>query len=131
MNYTGTFFNDIVHLLYPEICSGCGSDMINGNNLICNDCESGMPLTGFHLHAENPVEKIFRGRLPVVSATAYAYFTKDSVVQNMLHSLKYRGSKDIGLKLGSMIGAALRSCKAAEDLDAIVPLPLHFSKQKK
>jgi ComF family protein len=131
MSYTVTCFNDIVHLLYPEICAGCGSDMISGNNLICNDCESGMPVTGFHLHAENPVEKIFRGRIPVVSATAHAYFTKDSVVQNLLHSLKYGGNKDIGAKLGSMIGAALKSCKAVDDLDAVVPLPLHFSKHKK
>ena len=80
MNCTVTCFKNIIHLLYPELCAGCGSDLVSGKTMVCDVCEYGIPVTGFHLHAENPVEKIFRGRLPIVSASAHAFFSKDSVV---------------------------------------------------
>jgi ComF family protein len=131
MNYTVTCFKNICHLLYPEICAGCGSDLITGKNLICDDCLAAIPVTGYHLHLENPVEKIFRGRLPVATASAYAYFTKDSVVQNMLHSLKYGANKEMGVAMGRMIGRVLNSCESYKNISALVPLPLHLSKQRK
>ena len=131
MSYTVTCFKDIVHLLYPEICAGCGSDLRSGKNLLCDECLDGIPVTGFHLHRENPVEKIFRGRLPVVTASAFAYFSKGSVVQNILHSLKYGGNSDLGVVLGRMMGRALKSCEWSNNLSGVIPLPLHFSKVKK
>jgi ComF family protein len=90
-----------------------------------------MPVTGFYAHNENPVEKIFRGRIPVVNASAYAYFTKNSIVQNLLHALKYGGNKQVGVQMGRMIGRQLKSCEWNKDLFGIVALPLHYSKQKK
>jgi ComF family protein len=131
MNYTSTCFKNILHLLYPEICVGCGSDLVSGNNMICSDCMNAIPVTGFYRHRENPVEKIFRGRLPVVNASAYAFFTKDSVTQNLLHGLKYGGNKEIGVNIGRMIGRTLKSCEWNSDLFGLIPLPLHFSRQKK
>jgi ComF family protein len=131
MSYTSTCFRNIIHLLYPEICAGCGSDLLSGKNLICDDCINAMPFTGFYLYRDNPVEKIFRGRLPVVTASAHTYFTKDSVVQNILHSLKYGGNKEIGNYMGRMIGRSLKTCEWNNELSALIPLPLHFSRQKK
>jgi predicted amidophosphoribosyltransferase len=96
MSYTSTFFKNIAHLLYPRICAGCGSDLLQDNTLICADCMDELPLTGFYMHRNNPVEKIFRGRLPVLTASAHTYFTKDSIVQNILHSLKYAGNRKPG-----------------------------------
>jgi ComF family protein len=131
MSYINTCFKNIVHLLYPDICAGCGSDLVSGRNLICDDCVNGIPVTGFHLYRDNPVEKIFRGRLPVVTASAYSYFSKDSAVQNILHNLKYGGNKEVGVKMGRMMGRALKSCEWNNDLSAVIPLPLHFAKEKK
>lgn len=131
MNYTNTFFKNIVHLLYPEICVGCGSDLLSANQLICGDCMNGLPVTDFYLHQDNQVEKIFRGRLPLVTASAHVYFTKDSVVQNLLHRLKYDGNKEVGFYIGQLMGEKLKSCRWYDDLHALIPLPLHFSRQKK
>ena len=131
MSYTSTCFKNIVHLLYPEICAACGSDLLSGNNMICSECLNNIPYTGFYLHRENPVEKIFRGRLPVITASAHTYFTKDSVVQNILHSLKYGGKKEIGINMGRMIGRALKLCEWNKDLSGLIPLPLHTNRQKK
>lgn len=131
MSYTSTFFKNILHLLYPDICIGCGSDLKSGNNVMCADCIDQLPVTEFYRHESNPVEKIFRGRLPLVTASAHTYFTKDSVVQNLLHSLKYGNNKEAGRYMGRMLGKKLKTCAWNNDLSALIPLPLHFAKQKK
>ncbi len=130
MNFTNTFFNDVVHLLYPHVCAGCGSDVISRGQVICFECTSGMPVTGFCFHEQNPVEKIFRGRLLLANASAQVYFTKDSPVQNMLHRLKYGGLKQIGILMGRLTGEDLKRSGLYNDVDAVVPLPLNVRKQK-
>lgn len=131
MNFTGTFFSDLINLFYPNVCAGCGGDHISASQVICFDCMNELPVTDFHLHPENPVEKIFRGRLPLVSAFAHVYFTKDSQVQNMLHRLKYGSKKEIGIFMGRLIGEKLKMSGWCGNLQAVIPLPLNLKKQRK
>jgi ComF family protein len=117
--------------MYPEICIGCGSDLVSARNVICGECFSQLPVTGFSDHKSNPVEKIFRGRLPLITASAHTYFTKESIVQNLLHSLKYGNNKEVGKYMGRLLGKKLKTCEWNNDLFALIPLPLHYTKQKK
>lgn len=71
------------------------------------------------------------GRVAVENASAYAYFNKQSVMQNLLHQLKYKGKKEIGLYFGRRIGEALGSSGRYKGIDAVVPLPLFFKREKK
>jgi len=121
----------LLHLLFPSVCSGCGSDRLSDESLLCIQCLSELPETNFHLHANNPVEKIFWGRLPVVCATAQYYFTKESLMQRLMHQLKYKGNKDLGRQLGRLMGSHLKRTNRFDDIDAIMPLPLFASKEKK
>ncbi len=66
-------------------------------------------LHNFHLHRDNPAEKIFMGRIAVENASAYTYFNKQSVMQNLLHQLKYKGKKEIGLYFGRRMGEAFEA----------------------
>ena len=98
--------------------------MVTGDQPICLDCSTGLPLTNFWLHAGNPVEKIFWGRLRIEAAASMLYFTKRSIIQNLLHELKYRGNKEVGRLLGRMMGEKLEQSERFKDVDALVPLPL-------
>jgi ComF family protein len=131
MNYTNTFFNSLLHLVYPKLCAGCGSDLVTGDHLICLSCMSGLPETNFFMHAGNPVEKIFWGRLKLEAASSHMYFTKGSVMQNLLHQFKYRGRSEVGIYFGNMIGESFINTERFGKVDALVPLPLHFKKEKK
>lgn len=131
MNFIATCFNDLLHLFYPEVCAGCGSDLLRRGQPLCLDCIRRLPLTNFSAHAQNPVERIFHGRLPVVSATAYTFFSKNSVMQQLLHDLKYRGNRKIGHYFGRRMGVHLLQHPPAEPIDALVPLPMFASKEKK
>jgi ComF family protein len=48
----------------------------------------------------------------------------------MIHEMKYKGRKDIGIKLGEMMGRDLIKSDFKE-VDVIVPVPLHKRKKRK
>ncbi len=121
----------ILHVVFPHVCDGCGSDLLNIESRLCIRCLSNLPDTNFEIHANNPVEKVFWGRLPVVNASAHLYFTKESLVQQLMHQLKYRGNKELGVQLGRIMGNALLNSNRFTDIDALIPLPLFPSKEKK
>ena len=123
--------SDFSHLFFPHVCIGCGTDIIGKNAVLCFQCINRLPLTNFHLHADNQIEKIFFGRLPVKLASSYCYFTKDSLIQRILHELKYKGNKEIGYFMGRMMGNALLQSGRFNDIEALVPLPLFASREKK
>ncbi|TMI73489.1 MAG: ComF family protein [Bacteroidetes bacterium] len=120
----------LLHLLFPNVCVGCGNDRIRGNSLLCPRCTYAMPQTNFERHAGNPVEKKFWGRLQLSGATARYYFTRESLMQQLMHEFKYRGNIDLGLQLGKLMGASLLQ-SGRFIVDALVPLPLFASKEKR
>ena len=123
--------NSFLHLLFPHVCNGCGSDILSEESLLCMRCITEMPETYFHLHANNPVEKIFWGRLPLISATAQYYFTKESLMQRLIHQLKYKGNKELGKQLGRLMGNDLQQTNRFKNIDALIPLPLFPAKEKR
>lgn len=120
----------ISHWLFPHVCAGCGSDVLNRHSQLCMRCIDALPETNFESCDGNPVEKRFWGRLPVIRASAQYYFTSESLIQRLMHQFKYRRNKELGIQLGKMMGQSmLRSGRFS--IDALVPLPLFPSKEKK
>lgn len=118
-----------LHLIYPNLCNGCGSDQLSNKSSLCLRCLDALPPTNYEKYPANPVEKIFWGRLPVINATAQFYFTKESLMQRLLHLFKYKGAKDLGLQLGRLMGFQIKA-SGRFDVDALIPLPL-FSKRER
>ena len=52
-----SIFTDLLHLFYPHVCNGCGSDLLTEDNLLCAKCISQLPHTCYAQHAGNPIEK--------------------------------------------------------------------------
>jgi ComF family protein len=121
----------ILHVVFPHICDGCGSDLLNIESRLCIRCLASLPETSFEQHANNPVEKLFWGRMKIINAAAQFYFTKESLMQHLMHQFKYKGNKELGLQLGRLMGNALKSASRFSEIDALIPLPLFPSKEKK
>jgi ComF family protein len=121
----------LLHLAFPHICAGCGTDVLDKEHALCLRCLHALPKTGFHPHAGNPVEKLFWGRLPVEAATAQFYFTKSSLMQHLMHRFKYRGDKTLGSYLGRLMGNRLQETDRFATVDALVPLPLFAAKERR
>lgn len=122
---------DFTHLLFPHHCTGCGSDLVEANQYICHQCYTALPETHFAPYRNNPIEKIFYGRIDVQEAMAAYYFSKKSVLQQLIHTLKYRNNTETGLQLGRWMGELLKSSGRFQHLDALIPLPLFPDKEKK
>jgi ComF family protein len=121
----------LLHLAFPHVCAGCGSDQLSRESLLCLDCLSSLPETSFHLHGNNPVEKIFQARLPLTHATAQYYFTKGSLMQRLMHQFKYKGNKELGFFLGRLMGRQLVQSNRFLQVDALIPLPLFPERERK
>ena len=122
--------DSFLHLLFPHVCTGCGSDILNEESVLCMRCMDAMPETNFEMYVNNPVEKTFWGRLPLAGATAQFYFTKESLMQHLMHQFKYKRNKELGLQLGRIMGEKIKA-SARFEADALVPLPLFPAKEKR
>jgi ComF family protein len=122
--------DSFLHLFFPHVCAGCGSDLLNEESMLCIRCMADLPETNFQSHAGNPVEKIFWGRLQLTAATAAYYFTKESLMQQLVHEFKYKGNKELGLQMGRLLGKYLTQ-SGRFTADALVALPLFPVKERK
>lgn len=119
------------HLFYPHICTGCGSDLLLKDNMLCARCIINLPHTNYALHNNNPVEKIFWGRIPIAAAYSQFFFAKESLIQHLVHQLKYKGNTEIGSYLGEIMGQTIINSKRFNTIDALIPLPLYPDKERK
>ncbi len=131
MNTLHYTWSALTHLFYPHICAGCGSDALPAGSELCLSCIYELPVTDFEVHADNPVEKIFAGRLRVAAAGAHCYFSKKSSIQHLLHQLKYGGNRALGHQLGTIMGTALARSMRFNDVDLIVPMPLFAARERR
>ncbi len=122
---------DFFNLLFPDLCTVCGENLNRGEQHICLTCLYSIPKTNYHLLPENPIEKRFWGKVPIFRGTAFFFFHKGSPFQKLLHSLKYKGNKEIGEVLGRYAAADLSESVDFTTVDVIIPVPLHPGKFKK
>ena len=123
--------NDLRGIFFPDSCVCCGDTLLSSENQICTDCVLGLPFTDFSPVKDNPVEKIFWGRVQIEAATALLSFSKKGSVQRILHSIKYKDNKELGVYMGRQLGTALAESHRFDDVDCLVPVPLHPKKLKK
>lgn len=120
----------LLHLLYPNLCVGCGLDLPSTRYCFCIRCQHRLQPADMYLQVENEFTDRFWGRLPVESGAAMYYFSRKSPVQRALHHLKYKNQPDIGVRIGRRFGQLLAMSPLFQSIEAIVPVPLHWKKER-
>ena len=118
-----------IKLIFPDLCPGCNRVLFHNESQICTACLYYMPRTNYTKEIGNPVAMLFWGRAYLSYATSLYHFTKGGRLQNMLHSLKYRNQKHIGIMLGQLLGSDLKK-SFFNTTDVIIPVPLHRKRLK-
>lgn len=131
MNFLYDLWDDFISLLFPRLCPGCGNHLVRNEKLICTECYVLIPRTSYHLEEDNPVARLFWGRCLITRAAAFSYYNRGSRIRKLIHCLKYRGVREIGTELGRIYGTLLKSSDFINEIDIIIPVPLHPQKQKK
>ncbi len=126
-----TRFDDLISLFYPRLCAGCNTALVKGEEVLCLHCLADLPRTNYHLLAENPVFQLFIGRANITLASSFCRFDKGGRLQHLLHQLKYKGNCEVGKKMGVLFGYDLIQSSSYQEIDAIIPVPLHPKKEKK
>ncbi|WP_053992708.1 ComF family protein [Mangrovimonas sp. TPBH4] len=122
---------NLLNLFFPKVCVGCSGHLGDYEAYICLECRHQLPLTNFHFNGDERVKNVLYGRVPLQQATSLLHFSKKGIVQQILHNLKYRGQEDVGTFLGAWLGAELKSLEAYQDVDLVVPVPIHNRKLRK
>lgn len=125
-----SYADALLHMLYPHLCRGCAIDIPQREHHLCAACLASLPFTSFEKHKDNPAEKIFFGRNMIHAAMGLLYFTKDSLVQSLVHQIKYEGAKELAVYMGKMMGRALLNEARFGAIDLLLPLPLTQGRQK-
>lgn len=123
--------SDLVNLVYPQVCAACGKRLQRQEEVLCLICEYTLPKTDYHLQPDNPVAKHFWGRVLLQNAAALYLFNKGERIQHLIHQLKYKGWKEVGVKIGQIYGRMLAEASGYKEVNLILPVPLHPDKQKK
>ena len=121
----------MLNLLFPKICNGCKSVLLNSEKILCTQCIHSLPIACHHRTKNEAMKNIFYGKFPVLEATAIIKFQKRGITQELLHNLKYRGQKQISSFFGKWLGAELSEIPHYQTIDMVIPVPLHKQKLKK
>lgn len=122
--------NDISNVLVPEVCFGCNAHLLAGEHILCTSCRNDLPLTDYNFNVENPVDRIFYGRINIKKANSFLFFTERGIVKRLLHHLKYKNQQKIGDFLGAWFGQIIKENGFIDQIDLVVPVPLHRKKRR-
>ncbi|MHB1277135.1 MAG: ComF family protein [Bacteroidia bacterium] len=125
------YLHDFFHLFFPALCEACSSALYTGEELVCLRCRAQLPRTGFGRHPDNLVARLFWGRVSLERAASAYFFNKGARIQHLLHALKYKNRPDVGVLLGRWMFEEMNQAGFLEDVDMLVPVPLHPKKEKK
>ncbi len=123
-------FLDFFYLFFPRTCLICNNSLHKHENFICKSCLNELPRSYFYKMKDNPVDQIFWGRVNIEKATCFLNYSKDNMAKDILYEIKYKGKKDLATELGLLFGKELKLCNYFEDIECIVPVPIHRLKER-
>lgn len=124
-----SLLENIVSLFYPEVCAACGNVLFRQEQTVCTKCQFLLPKTGYEKQSDNPLAQIFFGRVDFHAVTACFFFSKKGKVQHLVHELKYKKNREAGYFLGREMGKILVESPLFNDVNLIIPAPLHPKRQ--
>jgi len=121
----------MLNLLFPKVCAGCRTPLLQMETVICTQCRNNLPMACYHRTNNEAMKKVFYGRIALKNATALLQFHKKGITQELLHNLKYRGQQEISSFFGKWLGTELKQVESYSEIDMVIPVPLHKQKLKK
>lgn len=75
---------------------------------------------------DNTMERRLMGLMPLEHATATYLFRQGGAVRKAVHAMKFHGNAELCLMMGRQMGLDLLSSGRFDDVDVLVPVPLHW-----
>ena len=124
------FLQSILNVLFPSACACCGETLMQGERQICLNCLDNLSQTLYTTGPDdNPIERLFAGRADFEHAISFYHFRKGNTVQKLVHAMKFHSNDELCLMMGRQMGLGLLSSGAFDDVDLLVPVPLHWRRR--
>ena len=125
------FFKDFLRVFFPNFCVNCSNQLVHSEKVLCTLCANELPIIPIKSYNTNFITQVFYGRIHIEKGASFLYFNKKNITQKLLHQLKYKGRTDIGTVLGTWYAERINSSSFMNDIDCIIPVPIHPKKLKK
>lgn len=112
-------------LFFPRFCPVCGKPLEQDEKDFCLECFSDLPLTYFWDWDDNPLRRRLEEKCTVGYGAALFHFRLESPYHYLMHRIKFEGGKNLGYRLGYLLGLYLKDGSGFGPVDIIVPVPLH------
>ena len=123
-------------LFMPRTCLVCGRQLDLREQHLCLPCAADVPYTGYWRQAHNPMADRFnavlehrRGTEPMDYAYAVALLYYKGPYRAIPRAVKYHADLAAGRFFGNLLGRRIASAPFLADVDLILPVPLHWTRQ--
>jgi ComF family protein len=128
--YIQSLGTGLLDLLYPLTCAACIRREPVDGGIFCVDCLASLSFTETHLFKDNQFEQHFWGRIDIQRGMSMLYLIPGGITQKILYQIKYRDRKEFAEEIGRWYGQKVLESKKIEPFDLIIPVPLHWKKEK-
>ena len=116
--------------IYPPLCFTCNRLLSEDEHRVCSSCWRSFT----RVDPSHPAWIGIKGRFDlegvVGDLVSCFLFEKGGKLQDVIHELKYRGMKSLGVRLGEEIGNHIARNPELRKADWLIPVPLHRLKQR-
>ncbi len=99
-------------------------------NCVCKSCLNKIPKTNYYKYNLDTVNELFFGRVKLEYTFSCYLFTKGSILQFLIHKIKYKNAQELAVVMGKEIGHALAETDIPQTINIITSVPLHPEKQR-
>jgi ComF family protein len=92
--------------------------------IICTNCFQKIERTT-PIDLERSFSAKFENTTFISKAFSGFHFKEESIIQTLIHELKYQNKRSIGVFLGEVIGQSIKNDPDFSTADVLVPVPLH------
>lgn len=125
MSMLGSIYRAIRSMLFDEVCMSCGCSIDESSRGLCMQCRYDMPTTDSCKEEDNLVYDRLSSFVPIHRASALYFYSSSSPWRDLIHRFKYGGRWYVARNMGRIYGAELKSSGLYDDIDVVVPIPLH------
>lgn len=132
-------------LILPRKCIVCGKVLLSEEKHLCLDCLADMPMTYFWTMSHNPMADRFNEIIQkgiemtdkeecnerYAYAAALFFYHDEADYRLIPYQIKYHGNQGAGRFFGRMLGKRLAGSSLFQDVDVIIPIPLHWTRKWK
>ncbi|RPI62098.1 MAG: ComF family protein [Ignavibacteriales bacterium] len=122
------FANNLFDFILPRFCCSCKTKLLVNQDTMCVDCLSKIQRSNSS-RLKREFERKFMNNKIIREFYSPFVFEKDKELQHAIHALKYDKKFPVGIFLGKVLAAEIKSSKTNWKFDLIIPIPLHQLKK--